>query len=192
MSDLSTVHDIDEAVTQRIGDGTNFWSIVDGEPFRATFNQPKDIVMVFLPGRSTKGTTVRPTERIALWRDWMAKKSFTPGDYSDVSKSAEFLLSVLADLAPEDAAAHKAAVAAEAAKAKAAEEPGEDAAEGAAEDAAEEPAEEGAEPPAEDAAEEAAEPPAEEAAEEAVAADSAGDEAGEAAEEPVKASGEQE
>lgn len=98
MADLTNVHDIDEAVTQHIGDGRTYQSIEDGHDFRATFEPPRDLVYVFLPGRSTQRTMVRHTERIAVWRKWLETKSFEPTEYKEVGKNPAYLLSVLKHL----------------------------------------------------------------------------------------------
>lgn len=98
LADLTNVHDIDEAVTQHIGDGRTYQSIEDGEAFRATFESPRDLVYVFLPGRSTQRRMVRHIERIAVWRKWLEGKSFDPKEYEDIGKNTTFLLSMLKEV----------------------------------------------------------------------------------------------
>jgi len=91
----TNVHAIDEAVTQHIGDGRDYQTLEENLGFRATYDANRDIVYIFLPGRSTNRTMIKPIERIAVWRKWMQTRSFSPGDYNDISRSPSYLLAVL-------------------------------------------------------------------------------------------------
>ena len=98
MVDLGNVHDIDEAVTQHIGDGRTYRTLEDNLEFRGKFEAPRDLVLVFLPGRSTSRTMVQHKERVQVWRRWLQTKSFAPGEYQDISRNASYLLAVLRQL----------------------------------------------------------------------------------------------